>query len=264
MLSQARLQSHAVEIAEKATAAILLEPTKAAVSSRIGGDPDLPAKAEWATFRATKKALCERYTASSVDGILDDAKSVDMPFAFMAQIDLEEVGDHDAANLLPDDGLLSFFFRPDLMFEEKVGNSKSDWRYSLPCAVLYSPKGTKRTLTKSPEAVVDWRTEPVNVAFDHAWLVPEIGRLPNDLGRASVAYIEWRQAELELPQDQMVCFPTGTHDGDVPPKGGRVLLSTRLRDPMYDGSFSWAYFCIDDASLAAHDFSKAFVRISTE
>lgn len=262
MLSVARLQSHAVEISERSSPSILLEPTKAAVSSRIGGDPDLPAKTEWPTFRATKKALRERYTTSSVDGILDEAASVDLPFAFIAQIDLEEVGDHDAANLLPDDGLLSFFFRPDLMFEEKVG--QSDWRYSLPCAVLYTPKGTKRKLAKPPEAVLDWRADPVSVAFDHAWVVPEIERLPNDLGRARVAYVEWRQAQLELPEDQMVCLPTGTHDGDVPPKGGRVLLSTRLRDPMFDGSFSWAYFCIDDASLAARDFSKAFVRISTE
>ena len=262
MLVAGRLQSHVDEIVRCAIPTLLLEPTKAAVSSRIGGDPDLPAKAEWPTFRATKKALCERYTASSVDGILDDKKSVELPFAFIAQIDLAEAAEHDVGNLLPDDGLLSFFFRPDLMFEEKVG--KSDWRYSLPCAVLHTPADAEVEATKAPESIEDWRIEPQNVSFDHAWVVPEVDRLPNDLGRARPAYIEWVTAQLELPEDQLLGFPTGTHDGDVPPKGGRVLLSTRLRDPMFDGSFSWAYFCIDDASLATGDFSKVFVRISTE
>jgi uncharacterized protein YwqG len=53
--------------------------------SKLGGFPDLPQKADWATF----------------DNI---------PLSFLAQINLTELPDFDLRNSLPKNGLLSFFF----------------------------------------------------------------------------------------------------------------------------------------------------------
>lgn len=63
-------------------------------SSKIGGKPAVPADFQWPEF-----------TAESYDGITKSR-----PLSFMAQIRLEEIVSYDTEKLLPQKGILSFFY----------------------------------------------------------------------------------------------------------------------------------------------------------
>ncbi|MBQ8513705.1 MAG: DUF1963 domain-containing protein [Clostridia bacterium] len=68
--------------------------------SKIGGKPHLPADFEWPTYHGM--------------GILDDEKAT-RPLSFMAQINLADVKPYDAENVLPESGMLYFFYDMETM-----------------------------------------------------------------------------------------------------------------------------------------------------
>lgn len=65
--------------------------------TRFGGRPDVPPHFVWPTFRG------ENY-----DGTVKDR-----PLAFLAQFNCEDLAPYDTEHLLPDHGLLSFFYEMD-------------------------------------------------------------------------------------------------------------------------------------------------------
>jgi len=93
-LSAAGLGQHADGLAALVRPSIRLRPKPvdeseiAVGSSKLGGLPDLPPSFEW-----------PRYAG--------------LPQSFIAQIRLDEVHPHDADQVLPDSGLLSFFYDSD-------------------------------------------------------------------------------------------------------------------------------------------------------
>jgi hypothetical protein len=73
----------------------------------------------WPTFEVPTAKLTKRYRPASVEAVAESlGGDLKLPFAFLAQIDLARVVEHDIEHKLPESGLLSFFFRPDLKFEE--------------------------------------------------------------------------------------------------------------------------------------------------
>ena len=260
--SQVLLKKHAQAIVDRALPAILVTPAKGRSKpggSRLGGAPDLARGAAWPRFTATRAQLARRFL--NADDILDEEAGLDRPFAFLAQFRLEELAAFDVAHRLPASGLLAFFLRPDLMFEERTKGKA--WHYHLPCAVVHTD-AAKLAAAKPPRELADWASPAEPVGFTNAMVVPDYDGLGLDLGRGSKAYVARSIAQMALPEHQLLTFPTGTHDRDVPPPGGCVLFSTRLPSEMWDGSFSWAYFCISNAALEPRAFDQACVRISSE
>lgn len=68
-------------------------------ATRFGGRPDLPKDFEWC-----------RYEGEGCDGEVKKR-----PLSFIAQFNLEEISKYDTENLLPEKGLLSFFYDTDSM-----------------------------------------------------------------------------------------------------------------------------------------------------
>jgi uncharacterized protein YwqG len=109
-------ESLAAEIAPHVRDTIAICPTVVAEhqipigSSKFGGGPDVPADFIWPEWNGN-------------------------PLAFLGQIRLEEVAPYDAENLLPDAGLLLFFYDvQNMAYGDEEG--KDGWR------VLYFPSAT--------------------------------------------------------------------------------------------------------------------------
>lgn len=66
-------------------------------ATRFGGQPDVPSDFAWPT-----------YEGKNYDDILKER-----PLAFLLQINCEELAQYDTEHLLPDHGLLSFFYEMD-------------------------------------------------------------------------------------------------------------------------------------------------------
>lgn len=66
-------------------------------ATRFGGQPDVPPGFEWPTFEG-----------KSYDGVVKSR-----PLTFLAQFNCEELAQFDTEHLLPDHGLLSFFYETD-------------------------------------------------------------------------------------------------------------------------------------------------------
>ena len=66
-------------------------------ATRFGGQPDVPSDFVWPT-----------YEGKNYDDILKER-----PLAFLLQINCEELAPYDTEHLLPDHGLLSFFYEMD-------------------------------------------------------------------------------------------------------------------------------------------------------
>lgn len=97
--------------------------------SKIGGKPHLPADFVWPTYHGM--------------GVLDDEKAT-RPLSFMAQINLADVKPCDTEHLLPDTGMLYFFYDMETM---RWGYDPEDRGC---CRVYYVEDGVKLTETEIP------------------------------------------------------------------------------------------------------------------
>ena len=103
-------------------------------TSRLGGLPDLPLTTEWPTKNGK-------------------------PLSFIAQVNLDDVHPFDDEALLPDSGVLSFFY--DAISQSAWGFSPADRGSS---AVIYSPPGATLIRRDAPESLDDAATfEPVRL-----------------------------------------------------------------------------------------------------
>lgn len=74
-------------------------------ATRFGGKPDVPPDFVWPT-----------YEGESYDHVVKDR-----PLTFLAQFNCEELAQFDKEHLLPDHGLLSFFYETDTQWTPSAG-----------------------------------------------------------------------------------------------------------------------------------------------
>jgi uncharacterized protein YwqG len=109
--------------------------------ARIGGRPDLPIHIEWPTWK-------------------------NEPLSFIAQLNLADLPDYDFLNILPPEGILSFFYSANL---ETWSNpcDKNSWR-----VLYFEDKGLRRQ--EYPPTIPDHgRYDSLNVEFQWSITIPD-------------------------------------------------------------------------------------------
>ncbi len=127
------------------------ERTRPVGSSRFGGLPDLPIGSKWPT----------------VDGI---------PLMFVGQFNMKGLARLTAASVLPNDGLLSFFFDATLTGYER--GEKVDR-----CRVVFTATAATTLIRLSPPAIVPALFAIYRDAvpvFENAWTLPEFEEVDGD------------------------------------------------------------------------------------
>jgi hypothetical protein len=230
--------------------------------SRLGGEPDLPPGEPWPEWQGT-------------------------PMSFLAQIDLATVAGLPGADVLPSDGLLSFFCEGAIWRGDPTDGR--DWR------VLYTPAGGSLERAPIPDAV------PEDGIFTACGLTPRPGvSLPYHhepqilaLGLSwdeGDAYLNVRDGEarnwptghrllgwpdpVQSPEMELECqiWSTGiewTWDdmdrlrAELAPATAewRLLLQLASDDDagMMWGDVGILYFWIRERDLAARDFSRVWM-----
>ncbi|HYW12673.1 MAG TPA: YwqG family protein [Longimicrobium sp.] len=183
-LAEAGVGPHAAPLAAMAKPCIHLlsaapedgEPPAGA--SRIGGAPDLPAGAAWPVWNGA-------------------------PLSFIAQVDLATTVGMPGAEVLPDAGLLSFFYEVEAY---RWGDDPADlgsWR------VLYTPPDVPLRRLPFPEALsAEWRYSPCALKADAAMSLPS-----------------WQTPEVQalgLDEEEMEIL------SDLPPRDGYVAYGSEL------------------------------------
>jgi Domain of unknown function (DUF1963) len=121
-------------------------PDVQGVVSRMGGEPDLPSKQTWPTWN-------------------------DTPLAFLGQVIInDEIKALDLDNLLPKEGLLSFFAQIDA---PEIGRH---------CAILHSPMTSE--LVRTPPPVEQTAERRPRLVLKHTALISVRGRLALPSGNA--------------------------------------------------------------------------------
>jgi len=142
-------------------------------ATRLGGTPDLPEETTWPGFRAR-------------------------PLSFLAQINLVHTGSLDHDGMLPDSGLLSFFYDAQ---QTPWGFDPAD---SGAWAVLFTPRGERLVHRPTPEGLSGQGTfKPCALR-----------------GEVQVSYAPWESAEVEtlgLSRDELFAYGEviGGDDGTI-------------------------------------------------
>lgn len=113
-------------------------------STRIGGLPDMPPGVEWLTLNGR-------------------------PREFVAQINLSEVAPFDKTGVLPDNGLLLFFYQSYFA----GGDGESEQHDAI---LFYDGDLALLTRTNYPTELKDWqRYPPCTVTIETDWILPTSG-----------------------------------------------------------------------------------------
>jgi hypothetical protein len=202
-------------------------------ATRLGGRPDLPVGAPWPLGPFNR------------------------PIPFVAQVDLSEVAPFGAAGVLPNSGLLSFFFDPSGSGPDQVA------------PVVYTPAGARLRRVEPPEELTDGeRFRPVPLVPHHeatlppAWNGPVTGhlQLPDT---AWFAYEFDQEVDDEGPWHRLLGHPDAVQ-GDPRPDSDVVLLlqvSEDDRAGMEWGDSGSVYFMIRNSDLAALRFDRAWAEL---
>ena len=127
--------------------ALHLVGTSANVRSRLGGVPDLPEGFQWPHWK-------------------------NAPLAFLAQIDLAEIGQQSALPDLPDQGMLHFFYDQEQSTWGFHPDDRGSWR------VFYSRDSAELRRTDPPAAVAQHgRFDEQRVEFREVMTYPSLERL---------------------------------------------------------------------------------------
>jgi predicted DNA-binding WGR domain protein len=161
-------------------------------STKVGGRPDLPKGYAWPTLRVKvppPSAKCQKKTTYG-DRVPGDEP---IHYSFMAQVNLKEVARFDSAGLLPERGLLSFFFCNRVWYSDGK-RRPGDWEpLSLKSngASAYIPRGDACHVLYFPDASKLVRATP---PYD------DDGDYDDDVVRAT--YRVKLSSELTLPQTE--------------------------------------------------------------
>lgn len=235
--------------------------------SRLGGQPDLPKGTEWPTR----------------DG---------RPLAFIAQIHLPDIAEHDTANLLPHTGDLHFFY--DVM-DQRWGFDPADkggWK------VLYSKADAPLTRIPTPQPLADEGQFAVcTMEFSPEITAPGLESLYiKDLGLSKEQISEYGDVEPDYEESEP-SVPINRMLGHPQPVQGEMQLECQLvthglycgdatgyKDPrrqeLEKGATDWIlllqvdsddnagmmwgdlgrlYYWIPRDALTAHDFDKVWL-----
>lgn len=218
-------------------------------ASRFGGVPDMPEGVDWPTRD-------------------------DVPMEFVAQINLEDIAEHDAENILPHNGSLLFFYNSQWLTYDQ------DDDYSC-CSVIWH-QGDNKELVRTPPPSISWQGEydegPRPAPFVHGVATLSFSRF--EMLPGGVSPFTPPKTELgEIWQDftcsySNVLYPatesyTANHllgyvdaqdyvDAHKHGKEDRCLLQIDSDD---SAQFQWGdcdrlYFMLTKKQLAARNFSK--------
>ena len=145
----------------------------AMTASKIGGKPAVPADFEWPTYT----------------GIICGDENSEMktrPLSFLAQIDLKEVSKLDEEHLLPNDGILSFFYDLETMTWGFDPDDKGSAR------VFYFPGDTAMRVSDLPEELDEEFVIPeLAVCFEPHVSLPGYGDNDDELGLSRDEDLDW-------------------------------------------------------------------------
>lgn len=142
-----------------------------AVRTHLGGTPLLPADFVYPTF-----------TGKGTDGVKN------RPLSFLAQIDCAEIHAFDRDSLLPDRGILSFFFEQESAFEYRLPEDAD-------CAKVYwfEDTGTLRETSLPENLPADLRVPPIPITLSQTVELPDYEELmgsPEILRQTGLAFDE--------------------------------------------------------------------------
>ena len=170
-------------------------------ASRIGGKPAVSTGFEWPYYEGTT---------------YDDPVPKNRPLSFMAQINLKEVAPFDKKGLLPDSGILSFFYE---MYTQTWGFDPAD---KGSARVYYFPDEDSLNLEDFPEDMEDdFKCPEFSVEFEEHVSMPDCSEFPDryDLG--------W--------EENIDCLSKAGYEID---EGGNVTkllgYSDTIQHPMYE------------------------------
>lgn len=249
--------------------------------SKFGGSPDLPAGFDWPTYCGM--------------GALDEEKAT-RPLSFMAQFNLAEVHPCDTASLLPESGMLYFFYDMETMrwgydpddrgccrvyyYEDSVSLSRTsapDDCMVLPERALSFEAGVSfPCFTEIDQAYrITWEDNSPWDAYDEA--VRSLGgTVPENVGMNSrlLGYPELIQSAI---REECELASTGTYTGGGFPKMSdeeRADLARRSEewvllfqmgslldeeDEIMFGDLGSIFFCIRKEDLAAGNFDNVWL-----
>ena len=189
--------------------ALHLVGTKRDVRSRIGGVPDLPDGFEWPVWRSA-------------------------PLAFLAQIDLAEIGQQSVLPDLPQHGLLHFFYDQEQSTWGFNPGDRGSWR------VYYTTDGLPFRRTDPPAGVTrHGRFGEKRLEFREVTTYPSVERLseqPMEMSEETWDELDARQSRgfADLPRHQLGGLPS-------PVQGDNMELECQLASNGIDVGDSTGY-----------------------
>ena len=164
-----------LEIAKKEIRLSYSKSDKAldATVSKIGGRPAVPADFEWPDYTG---AICGD----------PDSEKKNRPLSFLAQINLKEIAGMDEEHLLPEDGLLSFFYDLETMTWGFDPEDKGSAR------VFYFPTETALHAADIPDSISEELVIPeLSVEFEPHISLPGYGDNDELLGISPDEDLDW-------------------------------------------------------------------------
>ena len=144
-----------------------------ATASKIGGRPIVPLDFKWPTYTGV---ICGE----------EKSERKTRPLSFLAQINLKEVSNMDENHLLPDDGILSFFYDLETMTWGFDPDDKGSAR------VFYFPEGMCTQVAEIPEELdVEFVIPELAVEFDPHVSLPGYGDNDDELGISRDEDLDW-------------------------------------------------------------------------
>lgn len=141
-------------------------------TSKIGGKPAVPSDFEWPTYTGV------------IYGIETEKKT--RPLSFLAQINLKEISELDDKNLLPKEGILSFFYDLETM---TWGFDPEDKGSAM---IFYFPEDTVLQAKDIPEEIEERNVIPeLSVQFEPHISLPGYGDKDEELGLSRDEDLDW-------------------------------------------------------------------------
>ena len=243
----------------------------AIATSRLGGLPDLPRGAAWPSYKVSPKRLEEQlvlgldeYPKATFPAAVGG--TIDVPLAFVGQLDLSELAPHDTEHRLPKRGLLQFFARQEIVLDDEPDLPR------VACAVLFHAGPASKLEPREPPATLPKgnRAKGARIELDsHVVLPPSnaasLERMALlDVERQSMTKVVDEDASLgEKHPHQALGDARANYFRGVPSKKHTLLLAVGSSGP---GSLTWGdagqiFFCISDAALAAGKWSEAYAML---
>jgi hypothetical protein len=198
--------------------------------TKLGGHPDLPAKAEWPRVKGE-------------------------PLTFVAQINLREVAPHLARGVLPPSGLLSVFLTND-------PNGAAG--YCEHAKVIFTPARAKLVRHEVPEDFVDVIYQAATVKLHPTLSLPSPSNrhVTKLLKGDKLARYEQDVFDVPIALPQLLGYRCHGYDAEEPATSQMLLqLTGDDQTEMEFGDVEFLAFYIHEKKLAQREFGKVWPKI---